>query len=432
MKTHFHSPLRLGPWLLGASSVLATMFILRADAANWPAWRGPSADGISPEKNFPTEWSEKKNIRWHVELPDRGNSSPIVWGDRVFLTAAKGDERIVFCVRTTDGKILWEKTAVSDAPGEKKHAWNGYASPSCVTDGKQVWAFFGTPGLFCYDIEGKLVWKKTFGKLPSGGWGAGASPFLYEDTVIMNCDNEGGAGAAPAALVALDKLTGKQRWATPRDQGRGFSTPRLMKVADGRLDLVLNGPLGVWGYDPKSGKQRWHVKRTHPEKFAKFGEPMPVDDAGRIFITSGRTGPYQVLKLPGTGDLTNTHILHAGQRPTHRDVGSPIVWQGKVYCVDSASHLSCYDLATGKEIYDGPIGKRGSKSLASPIAVRGKLLWVLDDGQTIVLEPGNKLQVAYKNKLDGVSLDYGASPAVADGKLYIRSQTNLYCIGEKK
>ena len=384
-------------------------------------------------RRVPLEWSETKNIVWKAKLPGAGNSSPIVWGDRVFLTAAKGDERIVFCVRTTDGKILWEKVAVSDAPPEKSHSWNGYASPSCVTDGKHVWAFFGTPGLFCYDIQGAFVWKQHFGKFTSAaGWGTGASPVLYEDTVILNCDNDGGPGAAPASLVALDKVTGKQRWATPRDQGRGFSTPRLMKVADGRLDLVLNGPLGVWGYDPKSGKERWHVKRSHPDEQGKFGEPVPVDDGKRIFIASGRKGPYQILKLPGEGDLTSTHILHAGQRPTHRDVGSPIVWQGKVYCVDSAAHLSCYNFATGKEIYNGLIGKKSSKSLASPIAVRGKLLWVLDDGQTVVVEPGNKLKVVGKNKLDGGSLDYGASPAVADGKLFIRSQTNLYCIGEKE
>ena len=170
----------------------------------------------------------------------------------------------------------------------------------------------------------------------------------------------------------------------------------------------------------------------HPKDLHKFGEPMPVDDGKRIFVASGRTGPYQVLKLPGAGDLAGTHVLATGQRG-HRDVGSPILWRGKVYCVDSSAVLSCYDLATGKELYSGLIGKRGtSKSLASPIAVRGKLLWILDDGTTVVVEPGDALKVVGRNKLDGGALDYGASPAVADGRLFIRSQTHLYCIGEKK
>jgi outer membrane protein assembly factor BamB len=417
------------------SRLLALAFLLAASlasAAPWAQWRGPTGQGVSDDTRVPLEWSETKNVVWKTKLPGAGNSSPIVWGDRVFLTAAKGDARVVFCVRTTDGKILWKKTAVPDAPEEKSHAWNGHASPSCATDGKHVWAFFGTPGLFCYDIDGAFVWKKAFGEIASkAGWGTGASPFLYEDTVIMNLDNDGGRGAAPAALVALDKLTGKPRWSTPRDQGRGYSTPRLMKVSGGRVDLVLNGPLGLWGYDPKTGKERWRISRTAASELAKFGEPMPVDDGQRIFVASGRTGPYQVLKMPGSGDLTATNVLHEATRG-HRDVASPILWQGKVYCVDMKAILSCYDLATGKELYSGRIGKESSQALASPIALRGKLLWVLDDGTTAVVEPGDTLKVVGKNKLAGGTLDYGASPAVADGRLYIRSQTHLYCIGGKK
>jgi outer membrane protein assembly factor BamB len=424
---HSRRLLAFGFLLAAASLVFA-----KDTPPRWAQWRGPSGQGFSDDKRVPLEWSEAKNVVWKAKLPGVGNSSPIVWGDRVFLTAARGDERVVFCVDSATGKILWEKVAVSDDSKEGSHAWNGYASPSCTTDGKHVWAFFGTPGLFCYDIDGKLVWQRAFGKITSKlHWGAGASPFLYEDTVIMNCDNDGGAGAAPAALVALDKLTGKPRWSTPRDQGRGFSTPRLMKSAKGRIDLVLNGPNGLWSYDPKTGKERWHVGRSAPKELGKFGEPMPVDDGQRIFVASGRTGPYQVLKMPGLGDLTTTHVLHTGTRG-HRDVASPIVWEGKVYCVDMKAHLNCYSLATGKEVYGGRIGKReGSRSLASPIAVRGKLLWVLDDGTTIVLQPGDEPKVVGRNKLDGATGDYGASPAVADGKLYIRSQTHLYCIGEK-
>src|SRR5262249_12399587 len=152
-----------------------------------------------------------------------------------------GAERHVLCVRASDGKVLWQRTAAKDVPRERTHQWNGFASPSCATDGKRVYAFFGTPGLFCYDVEGEPLWKHDFGTFVSeAGWGTAASPFLYEDLVIQNCDNDAGQpGAAPAALVALDKRTGKPGWSTPRNQGRGFSTPRLVKATGGRLDLVL-------------------------------------------------------------------------------------------------------------------------------------------------------------------------------------------------
>jgi outer membrane protein assembly factor BamB len=401
--------------------------------AHWTHWRGPSGQGYCDDTRVPLTWSEKDNILFKIKLPGRGNSTPIIHGDRIFLTTANGGERHVLCVRATDGKVLWQRTAARDVPAEASHPWNGHASPSCATDGQHVYAFFGTPGLFCYDVEGNEVWQHRFGTFYSkAGWGTAASPFLYEDLVIQNCDNDGGKeDAAPAALVALDRKTGKVRWSTPRDQGRGFSTPRLIRMAGGRIDLVLNGPDGVWGYDPKTGKERWRCRRVDPSEQGKFGEPLPVDDGQRMFVLSGRTGPYQVIEMPGTGDVTGTHVLYSTKR-RHRDVASPILWQGRVYVVDRNSNLSCFDLKTGKELYSGRLSKRSVNSMASPIALRGKLLWLLDDGTTVVVTPGPKLAIAARNKLDGGNLDFGASPAVANGKMYLRSQSYLYCIGEKK
>jgi outer membrane protein assembly factor BamB len=402
--------------------------------AQWTQWRGPTGQGYTSDTRAPLTWSEKENVLWKTTLPGQGNSTPIIHGDRIFLTAASrgGAERYVLCVRASDGKVLWQRTAARDVPAERTHSWNGFASPSCATDGKHVYAFFGTPGLFCYDIDGKPVWKHNFGTFVSqAGWGTAATPFLYEDLVIQNCDNDGGEpGAAPEALVALDKTTGKPRWSTLRNQGRGFSTPRLIRMAGGRVDLVLNGPLGVWGYDPKTGKERWYCKRSGADEQGRFGEPLPVDDGQRMFILSGRTGPYQLLKMPGTGDVTSSHILYTQPRK-HRDVASPIIWQERVYAVDRNAVLTCFDLKTGKELYSGRLGNRHN-SMASPIALRGKLLWLLDEGTTVVITPGDKLSIAGRNKLDGNPLDFGASPAVVDGKLYLRSQSYLYCIREKK
>jgi outer membrane protein assembly factor BamB len=336
-------------------------------------------------------------------------------------------------LRASDGKLLWQKTAASGVARERTHEWNGFASPSCAIDGTRVVAFFGSPGVFCYDLEGTLLWKKELGTFTSvAGWGTAASPVIFQDTVILNCDNDGGLGAAPANLLALETKTGKVRWSTPRDQGRGFSTPLLAKVANARTDLVLNGPLGVWGYDPKTGKELWRCQRSDPNDLMRFGEPLPVDDGERFFVLSGRAGPFQIFKLPNTGDVTTTNVLYTGTRRGHRDVASPILWKDRVYAVDTKGMLSCFDIKTGKEVFRGPVGKGASKALGSPIALRGKLLWVLDDGITVVIEPGDKLAVAHRNKLgNGDSLEFGASPAVVNGRMYLRSQSYLYCIGEK-
>jgi outer membrane protein assembly factor BamB len=436
--------LSLSAWMLLCLSLSAAEPVASSSVdgpAYWPQWRGPSGQGYCEDNRVPLSWSETENLLWKTKLPGNGNSTPIVWGERIFLTAASagGKERLVLCLSTRDGKILWQKTAASNVPPERTYSWNGYASASCVTDGKYVYASFGTPGLFCYDVDGKLIWKHDFGVFTSAaGWGTAASPFLFEDLVIQNCDNDGPAAlpkdardekAAPMALVALDKKTGAVRWTTLRNQGRGFSTPRLMTVAGGRVDLVLNGPQGVWGYDPHTGKERWHCDRKGEQ--AHFGEPLPVSNGEMLFVLSGRPGPCQAIRLPGEGNVTRSHVVWSSIRKGHRDVSSPMLWEGRIYAADSrGGNLTCYDLKTGEELYNERIG---GKSLASPIAVRGKLLFLQDNGVTVVIEPGDKFRAVRRNRLgEGVELDFGASPAVADGRLFLRSQSYLYCIGEKK
>jgi outer membrane protein assembly factor BamB len=410
--------------------------------STWPQWRGPGGQGVSEDPRVPLSWSDRDNLLWKTPLPGNGNSTPVVWGDRIFLTAAvgKGDERHVLCLSARDGKILWQQTASRGVDPGKTHPWNGYASASCATDGEHVYAFFGTPGLFCYDLDGRLVWKHTFGTFTSeAGWGTAASPMLFEDLVIQNCDNDGPRAlpkghveeqAAPMALVALDKKTGKERWSTPRNQGRGFSTPRLMIMANGRVDLVLNGPLGVWGYDPHTGKERWRCLRSDPQDQHRFGEPMPVADAQSLFVLSGRGGPCQSVRLPGTGDVTGSHVRWELLRRGHRDVASPVLWEGRVYAADNKGMLTCYDLRDGHQLYSGRLGN--GQAVASPVVVRGKILFVLDDGVTAVVEPGPTFQVIRRNRLgQGMALDFNASPAIADGRLFLRSQSHLYCIAEK-
>jgi outer membrane protein assembly factor BamB len=409
--------------------------------AHWAQWRGPSGQGYADDPRVPLTWSEKQNLVWKTKLPGSGNSTPIVWGDRIFLTAASHDGRTrsVICVKASDGKVLWQQVATEGEPGGKTHEWNGYASASCTTDGSHVYAFFGTPGLFCYDLDGKLLWKHRFGIFTSAtGWGTAASPFLYDDLVIQNCDNDGDkalpAGhkpdeAAPQALVALDKKTGRVVWTTPRDQGRGFSTPCLIPTAGGRIDLVLNGPEGLWGYDPRTGKELWRCTRSDPKEAHHFGEPMPVFDNQGLFVMSGRPGPCQAIRLPGSVDVTRSNLIWDGVRKG-RDVGSPLLWQGLIYAADKTGLLTCLDFKTGKGLYTERLG---GQVLASPVLVRGRLLFLTDTGVTVVLQPGPRFKVEARNKLgDGGKLDFGASPVVADGRLYLRSQSYLYSIGETK
>lgn len=424
------------------------------DKIAWAQWRGPSGQGYSTDTRVPLVWSETQNVLWKTELPGHGNSSPIVWADRIFLTASSqdGKERYVFCVSATDGKILWQKLAAKVAHPGKSHQWNRYASASCTTDGTHVYAFFGTPGLFCYDFDGKLIWQHQFGAFTSkAGWGTAASPFLFDDLVIQNCDNDGSAGktsevsynsevgdkpegTAPMALIALDKRTGEQRWLTQRNQGRGFSTPVIIPTPEGRIDLVLNGPHGVWAYDPRTGKEIWHCERTGEgegdQNSARFGEPIPVHDpSGTIYAPSGRPGPFQAIRMGGAGNITESHRVWQVIRKGHRDVASPILWGDLIFIADSKGMMTCYEAKSGKVVWDQRIG---AKMLASPVAVRGKLLFTQDDGTTLVVEPGREFKLAGKNKLgDGGQLEFGASPAIVGGRIYLRSQSHLYCIGEK-
>jgi outer membrane protein assembly factor BamB len=420
-----------------------------APAADWPQWRGPSGQGYADDEKVPLEWSADKNLLWKVALPGAGHSTPIIWGNRVFLTCANanGTERIVLCVSAEEHKIIWKKSIRSD-PDKTYAATSNHATASCVTDGKYVYAFFGTPGLFCFDVDGKPKWHHKFGVLTSQtGWGVGASPMLFDDLVIQNCDNDypdfvppgtNPKDCAPASLVALNKTTGDVVWSTPRNQGKGWSTPVLIAAPGGRVDLVLNGPLGVWGYDPKTGKEMWHCDRYPGTEENKFGEPMPLFRADRMYAAAGRANGFlQAIKLGGEGDVTKSGLLWEVTRKGIRDVGSGILAGNYLIYTDGRTgQISCYDAKSGKQLFaEVPRGLRGGKGgaafYASPILLRGKVLCMHAEGITFVLEPGPTLKIVHKNVLsDGT--DFSASPAVADGKLYLRSQIHLYCVGEKK
>jgi outer membrane protein assembly factor BamB len=409
-------------------------------SAYWPMWRGPEQNGYASDTRAPLEWSEKKNLRWKIDLPGFGNSSPIVWGERVFLTSATkdGTERWVLCVDRREGKILWKDTAYKGPREGKIHEWNTHASASCVTDGERIYAFFGTPGIFCYDFEGKQLWKRDFGKMDtSTEWGVGAaSPALFENLVIINGDH-GAEGSqhgvvrgskaekdfGPSYLWALDKKTGAVVWKIERNQGMGWSTPLVLDSPSGRKELVINSPHGVWAYDPKTGKELWRFTGRQNQEL--FGEIMPVWGNGLLYAFTGRPGPIFAIKLGGSGDISKSHAAWQA-RQTGRDVTSPVLVGDYLYEVTRDAIMACFDAKTGKKVGTQRLSGR---PCASFVYVRGKLLLVSDDGTTFVIEPGPEMKIVHKNKL-GDGDEFRASPAVVDGQILIRSDRRLYCVGE--
>ncbi|MCE9606987.1 MAG: PQQ-binding-like beta-propeller repeat protein [Planctomycetia bacterium] len=387
--------------------------------AHWPRWRGPLEDGHSQETDIPTKWSNA-DVVWKTPLPGSGQSSPIVWGDRIFLTSAleDGKQRVVYAVDRKTGKILWQHTAWTGEP-EKLHAWNSWASSTCATDGEVVVAFFGRGGLHGYGVDGKHLWSRDLGKFESP-WGVAACPVILGDLVIQNCDAE-----ADASLSAFDKRTGKTVWTTKRPNNRGWSTPILVQ-AEKRRELVLNGHDGVRGYDPATGKELWFCK-----SFNGRGEPTVTAAGDLLYVSNGLAGDFYAIKPGGDGDVTKTHMAWHVPRKGGRDIPSPIVVGKFIVMVDTGGIATCYDAADGHEYWKERLAT-GPKFTASPIAVGGLVYFLNEAGTTIVVEPAATLKIVQENILTGGEDEiFRATLAPCEGRLFVRSTNMLYCIGKK-
>lgn len=397
---------------------LVVVLSVRAVAAegDWPSWRGPNGDGHAPENTVPVRWDEK-SIVWRTELPGDGQSSPVIAGDRIFLTTAlrRGRQRVVLCVDRRTGKIVWQET-VWTGLAEKSHDMNGWASATCATDGERVVAFFGKGGLHCFDVAGKKLWSKDLGEF-SGPWGTGASPLIVDNLILQNCEAE-----EQASLTAFDIRTGEVVWKTPRDipQRGGWSTPVLLSGGKSR-EVVLNGFNGVTSYDPATGKKLWFCR-----SFAGRGEPTATPGQGLVFVLNGLAGDVYAVKPSGTGDVTQSHMAWHTPRKAGRDQPSPIVI-GDFMIAVSMDGIGCgYDVKTGRELWKVRLG---TKFTSSPIAANGLAYFQSDSGETVVVKPDLQLSIVARNVLPAAADEiFRASLAPSRGQVFSRSNKALYCL----
>lgn len=434
---------RIGLALLFISSLTTA-----GSAANWPQWRGPDGSGISTEKNLPATWTPTTNIKWKAAIPGRGHSSPIVWGNRVFVTTAvegdvvpgakavkhmAGDKEFlhpdsvgadkkhqfkVIALNRESGKIVWEALAWEGTPYDNRHRKSSYAASTPATDGKMVYAFFGTEGLYAYDFNGKLAWKAQLGKLGTVGMGTGTSPILFNDVVIVQCDEDNGEASF---IVALDKKTGKEVWRTPRKVQVSWSTPLLVKTAT-RSELITSGTETVVSYDPATGKELWHHKGVESNAI-----PSPVANNEMVYLVAGFPAKIAMaIKLGGSGDLTGTPNVPWKYAKGTAYVPSPILYGDYLYLTTDRGILTCIDAKTGEVKYEGGRIPIPATFTASPVAFEGKILMTSEDGDTFIVKAGPKHEVLATNS---VGEPVYASPAIADGRIFIRGEKNLYCIG---
>ncbi len=389
----------------------------------WPRWRGPSGQGLvdapsDPERAYPTRWSATENVLWRTEVPGSGNSSPIVHGDRIFLTTAYrgGQAREVLAFRRTDGALLW-KTAVPEAAPERAYPKNGHASSTPTTDGERLYVYFGNSGLMALDFDGEMVWHVPMGPFEAFH-GTASSPLLYRDSVILVQDMRGEPGSF---IAAFEKETGRELWRTARDAQVGWNSPVAIRTAE-RDEIIVSGQKKVTAYDPATGRELWYAEGNTFEVI-----PTPVVAHGMVFCSSGRAGPTLAIRPGGSGNVTDTHVVWSSPKGSPF-VPAPIAVGPWLYMVnDMASVATVYDAVSGEVVWQERLGKAARESFsAAPVAVGGRVFFTNDDGDTFVIRGGPEFEVESVNSLgEGVI----ASPALVDGVWYWRTTNSLVAIG---
>ncbi|NNE92846.1 MAG: PQQ-binding-like beta-propeller repeat protein [Verrucomicrobiales bacterium] len=415
-------------------------------AENWPRFRGPNGSGKSRATGVPLEWSESKNLKWKYDLPGPGSSSPIIWGDKVFVTCYSGYghdggspsimelKRHLIALNRDTGERLWEKTV--EGVREEDPYFNfmeehGYASNTPATDGELVFCFFGKAGVVAFDFEGNQLWKAPVGAMHSSKrWGSASSVVLFEDLVIVK------AGDESRAVVAFDKFTGAEVWTAESGMfEQTYGTPVLHKVSEDRTDLIVAGVGEVWGMNPSSGGLRWFAKTNLLGNISS--SPVISDDGSMMVLFGGFPRTLGIgLEIGKKGDVTDSAVIWE-----NNDVKSymtiPVFHEGKLYFVRDEGIACCADPKAGTILYEERLahtqgrGGRGKPFYASPVLVDGHVLAVSRTAGTFVIEAKPKLNLVRTNFIEGDETRFQGTPAISDGKLFLRSEKAIYCIGHE-
>jgi len=429
-----------------------------APASQWPSFRGPSASGVADDARLPERWDVKSgaNIRWVVELPGLAHSSPIVWGDRVFVTTAISSQSgatfkpglygegtasedhsvhrwVVMALDRDSGRIAWQRTAYQGPPREKRHIKGTYANATPATDGRYVVAFFGSQGLYGFDMAGTPLWHKDLGVLNTGAydlpeyeWGTASSPIIYKDLAIVQCDTQN-----ESFVLAADLKTGATVWKTARKELPSWGTPTVYVASGGRAaELVTNASNYIRGYDPDTGAERWRLGGS-----SKITAPTPVFTRDAIIVASGRAPERPIFAIrPGaTGDITLAEGRTSNRQVIWSKSGrgsympTPLIYGGIVYVLANQGLLDAYDLATGDEIYRQRIAHEGSGFSASPVAADGRIYLSSEDGDIFIVRAGRAFELIGRHRMGEPLM---ATPAIVPDAMYVRGEKHLFAIAK--
>jgi outer membrane protein assembly factor BamB len=416
--------------MLGATIVITLSITGAARAENWPQWRGPTLNGISTETNLPVRWSTTENIAWKLPLPAWSGSSPIVWGDHIFLNVAENGSLFLWAVDRTKGEPIWKRHL---GDGDHRQRKQNMSTPSPVTDGTGVWVMTGTGILKAFDFNGKERWmrdiQKDYGRFGLN-WGYGSSPMLFGDSLYVQVLH-GMKTDDPSYVLRISKANGRTIWRqerptiAQRESPDSYTTPAIVRHGN-NLELVITGGDAVTGHDPNTGKELWRADALNPTNdFAYRIVASPVVH-GELIIAPSRERPMLAMRPGGRGDVAKSHIMWQFQNGP--DVPTPVTDGTYVYVVNDRGIMWCLDATTGKEIY-GKQRLRPSTYSGSFTLADGKLYITNEDGLTTVLRAGPKFEILAENNFDDYSL---SSPAVSEGQIFIRTTSGLWAIGKRK
>ena len=439
--------------VVGAAAVLTLgQGVLGAGPGDWPYWRGPAVDGMAVG-DAPLRWSDTQNVAWKTDIPGLGNSSPVIWGDQIFLTTAiptgaaaaaapspaaaaqagrggpgggsgpQPEHRFeVLSLDRKTGKILWQRTATIASPHEGTHSTYGsFASNSPVTDGKFVYAFFGSRGMYVYDLKGTLVWKKDFGVQlrMRMAFGEGMGPVIADDKLLLVFDHEG-----DSFMVALDKETGKEIWRVARAEKTNWAAPLVVDFK-GRKQVVVAATTKVRSYDLRDGTLIWECAGLGMNTI-----PHPIRQDDLVFVMSGYQNPkLMAIRLGREGDLTGTDAIVWTQTKGNSYTPSPVIFDNKLYVLTDTGMLSCYNARTGEPYYQQTRLPKTYSFKSSPVGANGKLYLATENDDVVVVKMGETFEVLATNTMPGET--FIATPAISNGDIYLRSKSRIYCIRGK-